>query len=266
MTGCTKRYTDPSSLRKHVKNHNPRNKMQSRRKSHKDDANTSTHCIHNNENSRHLTPLHLPETIVGKQRCYSESSAYPYASDATLLTPTPNTAVTSHSNHFTFEDVFNEIVEHEDGNNTSPTNTVTDVAAVVVANAATNENEIMNTMNFNEMSDCIVTIQNAHQRQPHSSQHQQHPNSYQHEELHQTQQRQQPNYQHQHAHEQYKFSNALGSNTSSATSTIDSGGGLCGSDEFVSFECVQKILGEQNMDFIDSSIQNQIEIDYFEVA
>lgn len=239
--------------------------MQSRRKSHKDDANTSTQCIHNNENSRHLTPLHIPEMIVAKQRCYSDSSAYPYASDATLLTPTPNTAVTSHSNHFTFEDVFNEIVEHEDGSNTSPTDTGSDVAAVV-GNAATNENEIMNTMNFNEMSDCIVTIQNAHQREQHSSEHQrQHPNSYQQEELHQTQQQQQPNYQHQHAHEQYQFSNALGS-SATATSTIDSGGGLYGSDEFVSFDCVQKILGEQNMDFIDSSIQNQIEIDYYEVA
>lgn len=33
VTGCTKRYTDPSSLRKHIKNHTPKEQHQARRKS-----------------------------------------------------------------------------------------------------------------------------------------------------------------------------------------------------------------------------------------
>lgn len=178
IIGCTKRYTDPSSLRKHVKNHNARDQTQSRRKSSRD---CST-----------LTLMNLP--LTSKQRRYSESSVCTYSSE----TPTPTPTSTS-QNNFVFDDVFNEENQQD---------------------AVGSENEIINTMNFNEMSDCIVTIQNNHSEESEQQQ-------------------------------EFKLN-----------SVIDNDEEVHG-DEFVSFECVKKLLGEQNMDYIESAIQSQIGIDYF---
>lgn len=180
IIGCTKRYTDPSSLRKHVKNHNARDQTQSRRKSSRD-------CSQ-------LTLMNLP--LTSKQRRYSESSVCTYSSE----TPTPTPTSTSQTN-FVFDDVFNEFEENQQ-------------------DAVGSENEIINTMNFNEMSDCIVTIQNNHSEESEQQQ-------------------------------EFKLN-----------SVIDNDEEVHG-DEFVSFECVKKLLGEQNMDYIESAIQSQIGIDYF---
>lgn len=136
--------------------------------------------------------MNLP--LTSKQRRYSESSVY------SSETPTPTPTSTS-QNNFVFDDVFNEFEENQQ-------------------DAVGSENEIINTMNFNEMSDCIVTIQNNHSEE---------------------------------SEQQHEFK---------LNSVIDNDEEVHG-DEFVSFECVKKLLGEQNMDYIESAIQSQIGIDYF---
>lgn len=152
--------------------------------------------------------MNLP--LTSKQRRYSESSVCTYSSE----TPTPTPTSTS-QNNFVFDDVFDEFEENQQ-------------------DAFGKENEIINTMNFNEMSDCIVTIQNNHS-----------------EESEQQQQQQQL---HPHHHQEFKFNSVIDDDEVHG-------------DEFVSFECVKKLLGEQNMDYIESALQSQIGIDYFtEVA
>lgn len=36
-----------------------------------------------------------------------------------------------------------------------------------------------------------------------------------------------------------------------------------GVDEYVSFDCVKKLLDEQDMDYMDSTMHNHIELEYF---
>lgn len=145
-----------------------------------------------------------------------------------MLTPTLSP---DKSHNFLFNDVFNEIAENQDAN--------------AVAAAVVNDNEIINTMNFNEMSDCIVTIENNHHQES--------------EQLHQQHIQDQ---QKQHLHHQQHFK--LNSFVSNANNTVvddeiveDINGG---DEEFVSFECVKKLLGEQNLDYIDSAIQSQFRL------
>lgn len=108
LPGCTKRYTDPSSLRKHVKNHDHKG----RRKSHKDSS--------GNKSSKRSSTV---------RRTCSESSALTCAT-------TPSTPLTPHLNShqpqqkFDFDDVF------EDDQQTSKNN----------------------AMNFDEMSNCLITL------------------------------------------------------------------------------------------------------------
>ena len=83
IAGCTKRYTDPSSLRKHVKNHDHKG----RRKSHKESTGSK------------LTKK------TTKRRTLSESSLL---TCATKIPTTPSTPLTPHiqQTKFDFDDVF----------------------------------------------------------------------------------------------------------------------------------------------------------------
>lgn len=158
IPGCSKRYTDPSSLRKHVKNHTIKDQTQNRRKSTSSSSNTTS-------------------TI--SRRRHSESSNY--------QTDEPSTPTIVEEQEFSFDDVFNNILEPN--------------------NFGENKNNC--TMNFNDMSDCIVTIQ---KNQLDSS-------------------------------EFVTFDNL--------EESIE--------EEFVSYDCVKKLLGV-DMDYLE---QNQIELDYF---
>lgn len=86
LPGCEKRYTDPSSLRKHVKNHD----VKGRRKSHKESSSNKV-------------------SLASKRfrRRFSESSA---VSASTCEPATPSTPLTPHSNgiKFDFDDVFDD--------------------------------------------------------------------------------------------------------------------------------------------------------------
>lgn len=195
MAGCTKKYTDPSSLRKHVKNHNSRDQTHIRRKSYKE--------INQN-------PIEIPSTA--KQRRYSESSTCTYSSD-TIATPntvqTP-TILSNQQQHFIFDDVFNDISENQNSEFESGM-----------------ENDIQtNTMNFNELSDCIVTIENNHQNNRNLLQN-------------------------------------IDDNSFKMNSYIHTDHLHDVVDEFVSFECVKKFLNEQNLDCLDSALQNHLNVDYF---
>lgn len=205
-----------------MKNHNSRDQTNLRRKSYKDASTPSNSLTH--EYNTGARPTFVPE----KHRRYSESSTCTYLSEAPMLTPTLSP---DKSHNFLFNDVFNEIAENQDAN--------------AVAAAVVNDNEIINTMNFNEMSDCIVTIENNHHQES--------------EQLHQQHIQDQ---QKQHLHHQQHFK--LNSFVSNANNTVvddeiveDINGG---DEEFVSFECVKKLLGEQNLDYIDSAIQSQFRL------
>lgn len=113
LPGCLKRYTDPSSLRKHVKNHD----VKGRRKSHKES--TATKLSVGSKKSR---------------RRFSESSA---VSTTSYEPPTPSTPLTptTTSSKFDFDDVFDD---PKPAGNCERTST--------------------NAMNFDEMSNCLITL------------------------------------------------------------------------------------------------------------
>lgn len=67
MVGCTKRYTDPSSLRKHVKNHSNRDQVQARRKSHKDQQQTLELDGQKMGRRRHSEPIATGDGMSGGQ-------------------------------------------------------------------------------------------------------------------------------------------------------------------------------------------------------
>ena len=106
IAGCEKRYTDPSSLRKHVKNHD----VKGRRKSHKDSS--------SNKMSSGLKKL---------RRRFSESSIV-----SELTTPSTPMAVAS---RFDLDDVFDDPLP-----------------------LSTCEKNSSNAMNFDEMSNCLITL------------------------------------------------------------------------------------------------------------
>lgn len=271
VTGCTKRYTDPSSLRKHVKNHNFRDQHQSRRKSHKD---TSSHSL-TLANLAKLAKTTQPDLIpsLSKPRRFSESSAYTYASYASAATTpcdptTPATAGPHSTMHFTFDEVFNEMAEHPDHDVSDDDNN----GPSLTFQPSPSSDGLLNTMNFHAMSDCIVTIQNhGNPTQTAVS-----INSATHENQ-QTLQNCMTNSQHHSGHDdvdQFQFNNSLIAISPSSlplhqtTSSIPLNQQQCvqpvGVDEYVSFDCVKKLLDDQDMDYMDSTMHAQhIELEYF---
>lgn len=121
MPGCIKRYTDPSSLRKHVKNHALRDSGQGRRKSHRDGSATS-----------------LKPTKKSRRR-FSESSAVSFEpqTPATPTTPCEN----AKTEYFTFDNVF---AEPQQEINKNPQENL--------------ENLYNDVMNFNELSNCLLSM------------------------------------------------------------------------------------------------------------
>lgn len=127
MPGCAKRYTDPSSLRKHVKNHALKESGQGRRKSHKDSS------------------AKLNAVTKKARRRFSESSVY----SATSCEPaTPSTPLTPSFNnnqtHFTFDDdVFDE-----------PLSLPITQQQTTTSFCHTNNN----ALNFDDMSNCLINL------------------------------------------------------------------------------------------------------------
>lgn len=209
MPGCSKRYTDPSSLRKHVKNHSVRDTHH---------QHTAAHSsVVRRRNARAQLSLELGGG-GGKARRFSDSSASLYAPDeAAAATPlaTPCTAFTTTAEaqahtHFSFADCFGELAAGEE--TSSDSNNATAATTTTTA-------EVQNgSMSFHALSDCIVTIQNG-------------------EAEVQLQQQQQQEH--------------VG----------------VGVDEYVSFECVKKLLLDEqtSMDYnIDQTMQSApFDIDYF---
>lgn len=61
--------------------------------------------------------------------------------------------------------------------------------------------------------------------------------------------------------EDHDYSFNLEKTTANKLSTCDTD--LINADEFVSIENIKKYLGEQNMDYIDVTLQNHLNTDYF---
>lgn len=109
IAGCEKRYTDPSSLRKHVKNHD----VKGRRKSHKETS------------GKKMSPGSK------KLRRFSESSVVSATSHELAAPSTPLTA----ASRFDLDDVFDDPLP-----------------------LSTCEKDSSNAMNFDEMSNCLITL------------------------------------------------------------------------------------------------------------
>lgn len=203
IPGCIKRYTDPSSLRKHVKNHSVKDQLIARRKS------TSTAP----QSSKSTSTTSTSSVSTASKRRYSESSSIISNQEvSSISTPTPS------NDSFMLDDVFNDIIDTK----------------------VTNANSCIDqrcTMDFNEMSNCIVTIQND-----------QSVNSTEGMAAMTT------------------TTNDLKSNNCGNQDGYQFGDNLdFGDDEYISFECVRKILGDQNLEYIDSALQSQFDIDYLNV-
>lgn len=222
MPGCSKRYTDPSSLRKHVKNHSVRD-THAHHHHHNQQQNASTSVAVRRRNAR-AQQLSLELPTANKTRRFSDSAACSLYATDDVCTPlaTPCTAFTTSTTtnageahtHFSFADCFGELAAAatEAGDASSDSN-----AAVGAAEGS---------MSFHALSDCIVTIQNSNADLLLQQQQQQH-------EVHD-----------------------------------DVAGGV-GVDEYVSFECVKKLLLDETaattMDYnCDPHMQSApFDIDYF---
>lgn len=86
LPGCEKRYTDPSSLRKHVKNHDTKGRRKSHREASSNKASSGSKRV---------------------RRRFSESSVLSAASCEPATPATPLTPITS-SSQFDFDDVFDD--------------------------------------------------------------------------------------------------------------------------------------------------------------
>lgn len=128
--------------------------------------------------------------------------------------------------------------------------------------------DLLNTMNFHAMSDCIVTIQNNRNTQQtavginQGTTNENQPNSTQ-QCVHNP-----------HIGHQFQFNHLLIAqsqpsrplDTTTTSSALNQQAQLQTADsvdEYVSFDCVKKLLDEQDMDYIDSTMQNHIELEYF---
>lgn len=139
VAGCTKKYTDPSSLRKHVKNHTVRDHQQpSKRKSRElvNVANTTSNSnissiisIRNDLNQSNGT---LTVTTPPTMSFYNDLSVH-------VEVEQPQSP---EDNNFMFDDMF-----HDFKKEIHPSQLIEDQS---------------NTMNLQEMSKCIVTIQDDH--------------------------------------------------------------------------------------------------------
>ena len=134
LQGCTKRYTDPSSLRKHVKNHGLRQKAtHTRRRSHKETGSNTT--------SR--------AAARGKKRCHSESSV---KSHVELLSIPETVASADEDDNNYYDLMYNETFEDDEvftGNSTEMNTT-----------QMTQDNNA-STINMNELTCCLDKIQNS---------------------------------------------------------------------------------------------------------
>lgn len=179
MPGCTKRYTDPSSLRKHVKNHSvSRNKRK-----HRKDEPLSISQIPQPIS----LPLKLELNNFNEIKCEKSQHIHTVPANATS------------------NSIFVESIAHNKESKTS------------------DDAYDMNTMNLMEISKCILGMENAD--------------------------------------DDYSFN--LEKSTMHKHSTCDNDFNIINGDEFVSIENIKKYLGEQNMDYIDVTLQNHLTTDYF---
>lgn len=183
VPGCTKKYTDPSSLRKHVKNHAVKDQLQSKKKSRESTLSAPTSL--NNFAKTEETPT-----------CLSIYNNFATQNVEEPLSPEDNTYI--------FDEMFEQIKE--------------ECLPVHVDDDTANS-----TLDLLEMSKCIVTIQDD--------------NTF-----------------------SYNFEPENDSQ-SFANDSIETN--LEHSDEYVSIECIKKLLGEQNMDYIGSALQSHLNEEYF---
>lgn len=204
---CVKRYTDPSSLRKHVKNHTIKDQLNARRKS-----TTST-----------TNQIMKPKNVGtgNKRRTQSSSES---TSSAHNTPPTGNSI---------FEEVFNDTIEPPPI--TIQHHSVNHHHHQLHQQATGGDHNLFDDqtslMNFNELSNCIVTIQNDNDN----------------------------------------FQNTSLSSTNSSSSTNQTVYNFLqeniNDDEFISYECVKKILNDPNIDYsIESAIQNQFDLECLNVV
>uniref|UniRef100_A0A1A9UZV9 C2H2-type domain-containing protein n=1 Tax=Glossina austeni TaxID=7395 RepID=A0A1A9UZV9_GLOAU len=170
VPGCTKRYTDPSSLRKHVKNHTLRNANGQliRRKSSSNvakktiDPNNATKTRRHSESSIVQGQTAMNTNINDLARKLKQNTYKPRSSSCSETTNFPSSAVLLNNTYENEQKLLNVLTDSQLTNiNTNKAKALSSAlpalslppspAGVVSINR--------NSMNFNELSNCIVTIE-----------------------------------------------------------------------------------------------------------
>lgn len=167
MPGCTKRYTDPSSLRKHVKNHTLRNANGQliRRKSSSNvakktvDSNNATKTRRHSESSivvQGQTAMNINDlTRKLKQNTYK-----PRSNSCSETTNFPSSTVLLNNTHENEQKLLNVLTDSQTNTNTKAKALSSALPALSLPPSPAGVVSInRNSMNFNELSNCIVTIE-----------------------------------------------------------------------------------------------------------
>ena len=137
LPGCTKRYTDPSSLRKHVKNHSSRDyTLNGRRKSHKETTTThTTTSRRRHSESSVLTTYEEPQTPV-YHPCHENQFNY----DEVFINQSKS--VEDVSNQVNINELSNSLIKMFQNEEEKPMNTDEYISYEYVKNFLTDSNII----------------------------------------------------------------------------------------------------------------------------
>lgn len=191
MAGCTKKYTDPSSLRKHVKNHTVRDHQQPTKKRAREPVPISASAPNSGNNDMNNLSRTVQATTPSTIDVYNDLAIH-------IEVEPP---LSPEDNNFIFDEMFYDF--KKDGRSSQ----------------LIEEQSSGNAMNLQEMSKCIVTIQDD--------------NTF-----------------------SYNFEPTTDDNHFEDLSFEQQ-------DEFVSIESIKKYLGEQNVDYIGSTLQSHLNDEYF---
>uniref|UniRef100_A0A1A9ZZR4 C2H2-type domain-containing protein n=1 Tax=Glossina pallidipes TaxID=7398 RepID=A0A1A9ZZR4_GLOPL len=165
VPGCTKRYTDPSSLRKHVKNHTLRNANGQliRRKS---SSNVAKKTVDPNNATK--TRRHSESSIVQGQtamnindltRKLKQNTYKPRSNSCSETTNFPSSAVLLNNTYENEQKLLNVLTDSQTNTNKTKALSSALPALSLPPSPAGVVSINRNSMNFNELSNCIVTIE-----------------------------------------------------------------------------------------------------------
>ncbi|KAL9891557.1 lame duck [Glossina fuscipes fuscipes] len=165
VPGCTKRYTDPSSLRKHVKNHTLRNANGQliRRKSSSNvpkksvDPNNATKTRRHSESS--IVQGQTAMNINDLTRKLKQNTYKPRSNSCSETTNFPSSALLLNNTYENERKLLNVVSDSQANANNAKALSSALPALSLPSSPAGIVSINRNSMNFNELSNCIVTIE-----------------------------------------------------------------------------------------------------------